>query len=69
MIGTYDSRGKLLQQGENKLSMRFTDPDGDAIIVNDRARTVIGVLPPGIKFPLTDQLYMPFRWDRAPRCR
>ena len=40
---------------------------GKAIIVNDRARTVIGVLPPGIKFPLTDQLYMPFRWDRAPR--
>lgn len=36
MIGTYDSRGKLLQQGENKLSMRFTDPDGDAIIVDGR---------------------------------
>ena len=36
MIGTYDSRGKLLQAGENKLSMRFTDPDGDAIIVDGR---------------------------------
>jgi outer membrane lipoprotein carrier protein len=34
MIGTYDSRGALLQQGENKLSMRFSDPDGDAIIVD-----------------------------------
>jgi outer membrane lipoprotein carrier protein len=34
MIGTYDSRGALLQQGENRLSMRFSDPDGDAIIVD-----------------------------------
>ncbi|HEX6991048.1 MAG TPA: hypothetical protein VF151_04150, partial [Gemmatimonadales bacterium] len=31
MIGTYDSRGALLQQGENRLSMRFSDPDGDAV--------------------------------------
>jgi outer membrane lipoprotein carrier protein len=34
MIGTYDSRGALLQQGENRLSMRFSDPDGDAIVVD-----------------------------------
>ena len=34
MIGTYDSRGALLQQGENRLSMRFSDPDGDAVIVD-----------------------------------
>jgi putative ABC transport system permease protein len=40
---------------------------GKTIMVNDRARTVIGVLAPGIKFPLTDQLYMPFRWDEQPR--
>jgi putative ABC transport system permease protein len=40
---------------------------GKLIMVNDRARTVIGVLPPGIKFPLIDQLYMPFRWDESPR--
>ena len=40
---------------------------GKTIIVNDRARTVIGVLPPGIRFPLNDQLYMPLRWDEAPR--
>ena len=40
---------------------------GKTIMVNDRARVVVGVLPPGIKFPLTDQLYMPFRWDEAPR--
>ena len=40
---------------------------GKTITVNDRARTVIGVLPPGVQFPLTDQLYAPFRWDEAPR--
>lgn len=40
---------------------------GKTIFVNDRARTVVGVLPPGIKFPLTDQLYVPFRWDESPR--
>lgn len=34
MIGTYDSRGALLQQGENRLSMRFSDPDGDAVVVD-----------------------------------
>ena len=36
---------------------------GKTIMVNDRARTVIGVLPPRFKFPLIDQLYMPFRPD------
>ena len=40
---------------------------GKPIIVNDRARTVVGVLPPGFKFPLVDQLYMPLRWDESPR--
>ena len=40
---------------------------GKSIVVNDRARTVIGVLPPGFKFPLIDQLYMPLRWDESPR--
>jgi putative ABC transport system permease protein len=46
-----------------------SDPSivGKPITVNDRARVVVGVLPPGIKFPLTDQLYMPLRWDEAPR--
>jgi predicted permease len=45
------------------------DPDiiGTAITVNDRARTVIGVLPPNFRFPLIDQLYMPLRLDQAPR--
>ena len=40
---------------------------GKSIMVNDRARTVIGVLPPKFKFPLVDQLYMPLRWDESPR--
>lgn len=40
---------------------------GKPIIVNDRARAVIGVLPQGFKFPLVDQLYMPLRWDESPR--
>lgn len=46
-----------------------SDPSivGKAITVNDRQRTVVGVLPPGIRFPLTDQLYVPFRWDEAAR--
>ncbi len=34
MIGTYDSRGQLVQAGESRLSMRFSDPDGDAIVMD-----------------------------------
>jgi predicted permease len=40
---------------------------GRQIIVNERARTVIGVLPPGFRFPERDDLYVPFRWDESPR--
>ena len=40
---------------------------GKSIIINDRARTVVGVLPPKFNFPLIDQLYMPLRWDELPR--
>jgi putative ABC transport system permease protein len=42
-----------------------SDPSivGKAIMVNDRARTVVGVLPPRFKFPVIDQLYVPFRPD------
>ncbi len=40
---------------------------GRSIIVNERARTVVGVMPPGFKFPERAELYMPFRWDDAPR--
>lgn len=34
MIGTYQSRGHLVQAGAARLSMRFTDPDGDAIVMD-----------------------------------
>jgi outer membrane lipoprotein carrier protein len=34
MIGTYESRGKLVQAGEARLAMRFSDPRGDAIIMD-----------------------------------
>ena len=37
------------------------------MIVNERARTVVGVMPPGFKFPERSELYMPLRWDEAPR--
>jgi putative ABC transport system permease protein len=40
---------------------------GKAIIINDRARTVVGVMPPGFRFPERDELYMPLRWDESPR--
>lgn len=34
MIGTYTSRGTLFQSGDNRLAMRFSDPAGDAIVVD-----------------------------------
>jgi len=34
MIGTFESRGRLVQAGESRLAMRFTDPDGDAIVMD-----------------------------------
>ena len=40
---------------------------GKSIVVNDRARVVIGVLPAGFRFPEFDEMYVPFRWDDAPR--
>ena len=45
------------------------DPDiiGKPIVINDRARVVVGVLPPAFRFPEFDELYMPFRWDESPR--
>lgn len=39
---------------------------GKPIVVNDRARIVIGVLPPGFKFPEREEIYTPFRSD-SPR--
>lgn len=40
---------------------------GKTIIINDGARTVVGVLPARFQFPVRDQLYMPLRWDESPR--
>lgn len=40
---------------------------GTTIVVNDRAREVIAVLPPRFQFPEFDEMYLPFRWDEAPR--
>jgi outer membrane lipoprotein carrier protein len=34
MVGVYQSRGTLIQEGEAKLSMRFSDPPGDAIVMD-----------------------------------
>jgi predicted permease len=40
---------------------------GRGVIINDRARTVVGIMPPNFKFPVRDELYLPLRWDEAPR--
>ena len=34
MIGRFESRGQLVQAGQNELAMRFSDPDGDAIVID-----------------------------------
>jgi outer membrane lipoprotein carrier protein len=34
MIGAQESRGHLVQSGASKLAMRFTDPEGDAIVLD-----------------------------------
>lgn len=34
MIGTFKSRGALAQSGPSRLSMRFTDPSGEAIVID-----------------------------------
>jgi outer membrane lipoprotein carrier protein len=36
MIGNSESKGVLIQSGEAKLSMRFTDPPGEAIVIDGR---------------------------------
>jgi putative ABC transport system permease protein len=40
---------------------------GKSIVVNDRARVVIGVMPTGFAFPEFDEMYVPFRWEESPR--
>jgi outer membrane lipoprotein carrier protein len=34
MIGTFESRGTLAQAGASRLSMRFSDPPGEAIVID-----------------------------------
>ncbi len=36
---------------------------GKTIVVDEGARTVVGVLPPGFQFPNRELLYAPLRWD------
>ena len=36
MIGNSESKGTLVQSGEAKLSMRFSDPPGEAIVIDGR---------------------------------
>lgn len=40
---------------------------GRAITVNERARIVVGVMPPNFRFPERDDIYLPFRADESPR--
>jgi predicted permease len=40
---------------------------GRGVIINERERTVVGVMPPDFRFPERDDLYLPLRWDEAPR--
>jgi len=46
-----------------------SDPQiiGKSIVVNDRARVVVAVLPKAFRFPEFDEIYTPLRWDEAPR--
>lgn len=37
MLGTFKSRGTLAQAGASRLSMRFTDPAGEAIVIDGTA--------------------------------
>jgi predicted permease len=40
---------------------------GRSVTINDRARTVVGVMRPGFKFPERSELFMPLRLDELPR--
>jgi predicted permease len=38
---------------------------GDRVILNGEPYTVVGVMPPGFKFPLTERLWVPMAADRS----
>lgn len=40
---------------------------GTSIVVNDRPRVVVGVLPPGVRFPERDEIYTPLDFAQTPR--
>jgi putative ABC transport system permease protein len=40
---------------------------GRSMQINGRALTIIGVMPQGFAFPERAELYVPLRWDTAPR--
>jgi putative ABC transport system permease protein len=40
---------------------------GTSIVVNDRPRVVVGVLPPGVRFPERDEIYTPLDFTQTPR--
>lgn len=40
---------------------------GRSVQLNDRALTVVGVMPPRVRFPERDDLWLPWRWGGEPR--
>jgi predicted permease len=43
------------------------DVIGSPLRMNGRVLTVVGVMPAGFAFPERDELYVPLRWESAPR--
>jgi putative ABC transport system permease protein len=44
-----------------------SDVIGQAMQINGRGLTIVGVMPQGFAFPEDAQLYLPLRWDNVPR--
>jgi predicted permease len=45
------------------------DVVGRSIQINGRALTIVGIMPQGFAFPERAELYVPLRWDEAPRAQ